>query len=98
MDAQHRRQIIARRLAASPAPLSAAALAKELAVSRQIIVGDVALLRAGGMDFTATPRGYLLPRPPAHPDRPGPRPRRPLIPPAPPVAVSQTTPPPPPPP
>ena len=26
MDAQHRRQIIARRLAASPAPLSAAAL------------------------------------------------------------------------
>ena len=65
MDAQHRRQIIARRLAASPAPLSAAALAKELAVSRQIIVGDVALLRAGGMDITATPRGYLLPRPPS---------------------------------
>ena len=65
MDAQHRRQIIARRLAASPAPLSAAALAKELAVSRQIIVGDVALLRAGGMDITATPRGYLLPQPPS---------------------------------
>ncbi|RKI70140.1 transcription repressor NadR [bacterium 1xD42-67] len=64
MDAQQRRQIIARRLAASPAPLSAAALAKELAVSRQIIVGDVALLRAGGMDITATPRGYLLPQPP----------------------------------
>ena len=31
-------------------------------MSRQIIVGDVALLRAGGMEITATPRGYLLPR------------------------------------
>lgn len=65
MDAQQRRQRIAGRLAASTAPLSAAALAKELSVSRQIIVGDVALLRAGGLDITATPRGYLLPRPPA---------------------------------
>ena len=25
-------------------------------------MGDVALLRAGGLDITATPRGYLLPR------------------------------------
>ncbi len=65
MDAQQRRQLIARRLRGAEAPLSAAALAKELSVSRQIIVGDVALLRAGGLDITATPRGYLLPRPPA---------------------------------
>ena len=65
MDAQQRRQKIARRLAASTGPLSAAVLAKELSVSRQIIVGDVALLRAGGLDITATPRGYLLPQPPA---------------------------------
>ena len=65
MDAQQRRQAIARRLAGSPAPLSAGVLARELAVSRQIIVGDVALLRAGGLDITATPRGYLLPRAPA---------------------------------
>ena len=65
MDAQQRRQIIARRLGESAAPLSAAALARELNVSRQVIVGDVALLRAGGLDITATPRGYLLPRPPA---------------------------------
>ena len=65
MDAQQRRQIIAKRLRESAGPLSAAALARELSVSRQIIVGDVALLRAGGLDITATPRGYLLPRPPA---------------------------------
>lgn len=65
MDAQTRRQTIAQRLADSSGPVSAAALARELSVSRQIIVGDVALLRAGGLDITATPRGYLLPRPPA---------------------------------
>ena len=44
MDAQQRRQIITRRLGESADPLSAAALARELNVSRQIIVGDVALL------------------------------------------------------
>lgn len=62
MDAQQRRQMIASRLAESSQPLSAGSLAQELSVSRQIIVGDVALLRAGGLDITATPRGYLLPR------------------------------------
>lgn len=62
MDAQQRRQMIASRLAESSQPLSAGSLAQELSVSRQIIVGDVALLRAGGLDIIATPRGYLLPR------------------------------------
>lgn len=65
MDAQKRRQAIAKRLADNDKPVSAAALARELSVSRQIIVGDVALLRAGGLDITATPRGYLLPKFPA---------------------------------
>ena len=46
MDAQQRRQIIARRLADSEGPLSAAVLARELSVSRQIIVGDVEIGRA----------------------------------------------------
>ena len=62
MDSQQRRAAIARRLAHSSAPVSASLLARELGVSRQIIVGDVALLRAGGLDVTATPRGYLLSR------------------------------------
>ena len=42
--------------------MSAAALAREFSVSRQIIVGDVALLRAAGLDIAATPRGYVLPK------------------------------------
>ena len=62
MDANQRRQTIASRLSESSRPLSAGRLAQELSVSRQVIVGDVALLRAGGLDITATPRGYLLPR------------------------------------
>lgn len=45
-------------------PVSASVLAARFSVSRQIIVGDIALLRAGGLDIAATPRGYLLPRPP----------------------------------
>ena len=65
MEAQQRRQALADRLANSEQPLSATVLAREFSVSRQIIVGDVALLRAGGLEITATPRGYLLPKPPA---------------------------------
>lgn len=41
-------------------PISASKLAKELSVSRQIIVGDVALLRASGEKVLATPRGYVI--------------------------------------
>ena len=64
MDAQERRQAIAQRLREAGSPVSAAALAREFAVSRQIIVGDIALLRAGGLGINATPRGYVLPGPP----------------------------------
>ena len=63
MNAAQRRERILESLKAAQAPLSAAALAQRLSVSRQIIVGDVALLRAGGEDITATPRGYVLERP-----------------------------------
>ena len=65
MNASQRRERILEYLKAAQPPLSATALAQKLSVSRQIIVGDVALLRAGGLDITATPRGYLLPRLPA---------------------------------
>ena len=61
MEAQERREKIARRLEQADGPVSATALAKEFSVSRQIIVGDVALLRAAGLDIAATPRGYILP-------------------------------------
>ena len=61
MDAQARRQGIAKSLEQAKGPVSATVLAKKFSVSRQIIVGDVALLRASGMDISATPRGYILP-------------------------------------
>ena len=61
MEAQMRREQIAKRLEQADGPVSATALAKEFSVSRQIIVGDVALLRAAGLDIAATPRGYVLP-------------------------------------
>lgn len=61
MDAQKRREKIATRLEQAEGPVSATALARECCVSRQIIVGDVALLRAAGLDIAATPRGYILP-------------------------------------
>ena len=61
MHAQARRGQVLERLRRAGAPVSASALAEALGVSRQIIVGDVALLRAGGVDILATPKGYLLP-------------------------------------
>lgn len=60
MDAEKRRSAILKALSHSVSPISAAALAADFSVSRQIIVGDVALLRAGGERITATPRGYVL--------------------------------------
>lgn len=60
MDAVQRRERIQQILRDSKEPVSAAAMASQVHVSRQIIVGDVALLRAGGMDIQATPRGYIL--------------------------------------
>ena len=61
MDAAARRAAILSVLERTDHPVSAAALAREFSVSRQIIVGDVALLRAGGLSIAATPRGYMLP-------------------------------------
>lgn len=62
MDASSRRSAITRLLTQAQAPVSATALAARFSVSRQLIVGDIALLRAGGLEISATPRGYLLPR------------------------------------
>lgn len=62
MEAASRRQAILDRLRTADRPVSASALAAGLNVSRQIIVGDIALLRAGGAEISATPRGYVMPR------------------------------------
>lgn len=60
MNAGKRRETIVSQLKSSSTPISASSLASLLQVSRQIIVSDVALLRAGGVDISATPRGYIL--------------------------------------
>lgn len=65
MNTSERRERILEYLRQAAQPLSATALAQRLSVSRQIIVGDVALLRAAGEGITATPRGYVLDRPQA---------------------------------
>ena len=62
MKAEQRRDAILSRLKSSAAPLSATALAREFGVSRQVVVGDIALLRAYGHEVSATPRGYVLER------------------------------------
>lgn len=46
----------------SDRPISATRLADKFGVSRQIIVGDIALLRAAGAKIVSTNRGYILER------------------------------------
>ena len=46
MNAENRREMIKEQLKAACGPISAMALADQLSVSRQVIVGDIALLRA----------------------------------------------------
>ena len=60
MDSNERREAIKKILSESSAAVSAGKLSERLGVSRQIIVGDVALLRAAGCAIDATPRGYRL--------------------------------------
>ncbi|MGN0975478.1 MAG: HTH domain-containing protein [Gemmiger sp.] len=60
MAASERREKILERLRKQQSPVSASVLAKMLGVSRQVVVGDVAILRAGGYCIEATTRGYIL--------------------------------------
>ena len=63
MNAETRRNMILEHLTQAQGPVSATTLAGLCGVSRQVIVGDVALLRASGADITATPRGYVIAQP-----------------------------------
>ncbi len=60
MDAAERRRKILELLKTEKQPLSASAIAGRFQVSRQVIVGDIALLRAANVSISATPRGYIL--------------------------------------
>lgn len=60
MTAQERRNEILATLRSAGSPLTASALASTYDVSRQIIVGDISILRASGHPIEATSRGYVI--------------------------------------
>ena len=60
MKADSRRKEILAIVGNSDNPLPAGVLAEKLGVSRQVIVQDIAILRANGYDIISTNRGYLL--------------------------------------
>ena len=62
MNGQERRREIRELLESSAAKIRGSDLAKRFSVSRQVIVGDVALLKAEGVPVVSTPRGYILKR------------------------------------
>lgn len=60
MDGLQRRLSIIELLHTSSAPISGAELARKLHVSRQVIVQDIALLRAENRNILSTNKGYIL--------------------------------------
>ncbi|MGN0166045.1 MAG: transcription repressor NadR [Lachnospiraceae bacterium] len=60
MRGEERRSRIVTMLKASKEPVSGTKLSQSLKVSRQIIVHDIALLRADGTDIISTAKGYMI--------------------------------------
>lgn len=60
MNSTERRTKIEALLKEKSEAMSATSLAKVFSVSRQVIVGDIALMRASGYKILATPRGYIM--------------------------------------
>jgi len=61
MEKEARQEQILEMIERAQQPISATAIAKEFGVSRQVVVGDVALLRSSGAEIIATARGYTIP-------------------------------------
>src|SRR3954470_13327373 len=61
MTGDRRREQLLRRLQDAGEPVAGGELASWLGVSRQVVVQDIAILRAAGAPILATSRGYLLP-------------------------------------
>ena len=62
MKAETRREEILSLISNTENPIPANVLKERFNVSRQVIVQDIAILRANGYDVTATNRGYFLGR------------------------------------
>ena len=60
MSGEERREQLIQMLGGSDSPITGRVLSDRLGVSRQVIVQDIALLRANGMQIYSTSRGYCL--------------------------------------
>ena len=60
MTGTQRREEIVNTIRSSMVPVSGKELAARFDVSRQVIVQDIALIRAAGYDIISTNRGYIL--------------------------------------
>lgn len=60
MNGCQRRQQLKKKLMEASDPISGSIMAVELGVSRQVIVQDIALLRAGGESIISTAQGYVM--------------------------------------
>jgi len=59
MNSEARRRKIDELLRASENPVKGGELAERMGVTRQVIVRDIAILRAGGERIISTPEGYM---------------------------------------
>ncbi len=62
METENRRMELLRLLYGAAGPITGTDLANRFGVSRQVIVQDIAILRASGEQVLATPQGYLIPK------------------------------------
>ena len=60
VNAKERRRQLVDMLNEKQKPIKGTDIAKKFKVSRQVIVQDVAILRAAGKEILATPQGYLI--------------------------------------
>lgn len=63
MTGSERRDAIIKQIRESRTPVSGKSLAADYNVSRQVIVQDIALIRAAGHDIMSTNRGYIINEP-----------------------------------
>ncbi|MBB2184637.1 transcription repressor NadR [Lachnospiraceae bacterium MD1] len=60
MEGSKRRELLVKMLSEQSEPVSGGELSKRLGVSRQVIVQDIALLRASEVNIISTTKGYLI--------------------------------------
>lgn len=59
MTSEERRKKLVQHIMEASSPLSGTILAKQLGISRQVVVQDITILRAQGHSIEATPKGYI---------------------------------------